>query len=114
LGRSTLADWVGACRRLLAPLAEGLRRHVLSAENLHADDTPVGPRCETIVQTPSAVWLADAYAGFDQTYQVGSVREAARWAHVRRRFYSLQVAHKSAVAKKCFVVSEPIDGKPNL
>ena len=41
LDRSTLADWVGGTSRLLEPLVEALRRHVLSAENLHAEDTPV-------------------------------------------------------------------------
>jgi transposase len=41
LERSTLADWVGSTSQLLAPLVEELRRHVLSAAKLHADDTPV-------------------------------------------------------------------------
>ena len=41
LERSTLTDWVGAAHRLLAPLARELSRHVLSANKLHADDTPV-------------------------------------------------------------------------
>jgi len=41
---------------------------------------------------------ADGYAGFDQIYAAGNIREAACWAHVRRKFYDIQVAHKSAVA----------------
>ena len=41
LERSTLADWVGGTSTLLAPLVEALRRHVMSATKLHADDTPV-------------------------------------------------------------------------
>jgi transposase len=41
LPRSTLADWVGQAGRLLAPLVEAVRRHVLSATKVHADDTPV-------------------------------------------------------------------------
>ncbi|MBI4890906.1 MAG: IS66 family transposase [Acidobacteria bacterium] len=41
LDRSTLADWVGASSRLLAPLVETLRRYVLDTRKLHADDTPV-------------------------------------------------------------------------
>jgi transposase len=41
LERSTLADWVGGCSRLLEPLVETLRRYVISAGKLHADDTPV-------------------------------------------------------------------------
>src|SRR6266404_5571363 len=77
LERSTLADWVGGTSALLAPLAEALRRHVMSATKLHADDTPVpvlAPgngktktgRLWTYVrddrpwrdQTPPAVWFA--------------------------------------------------------
>jgi transposase len=140
LDRSTLADWVGASGRLLAPLVEVLRRHVMSAEKLHADDTPVpvlAPglgktktgRLWTYVrddrpagdETPPAVWFAytpdrkgehpkahlshfrgmlqaDAYAGFDRIYEAGSIQEAACWAHVRRKFYDLQIAHQSPVA----------------
>jgi transposase len=41
LERSTLADWVGGTSRLLEPLVEALRRHVMAAGKLHADDTPV-------------------------------------------------------------------------
>jgi len=41
LDRSTLAGWVGASSELLAPLVEALRKHVLSASKIHADDTPV-------------------------------------------------------------------------
>lgn len=41
LDRSTLADWVGASSRLLAPLVVALGRYVTTAEKLHADDTPV-------------------------------------------------------------------------
>ena len=41
LDRSTLADWVGGCSRLLRPLVDAIRRHVLAADKLHADDTPV-------------------------------------------------------------------------
>jgi len=39
--RSTLAAWVGGASATLAPLLEALRRHVIAAPNLHADDTPV-------------------------------------------------------------------------
>ena len=41
---------------------------------------------------------ADGYTGFDQIYEAGRIQEAACWAHVRRKFYDLQVAHKSPVA----------------
>ena len=138
LERSTLADWVGGTSQLLAPLVEALRRHVLSATKLHADDTPVpvlAPgngktktgRLWTYVRddrpagdaTPAAVWFAyspdrkgehpqahlrnftgtlqaDGYAGFDAVYETGRIQEAACWAHVRRKFYDLHVAHRFA------------------
>lgn len=41
LERSTMAEWVGGCFRLVDPLIEALGRYVLGAEKLHADDTPV-------------------------------------------------------------------------
>lgn len=41
LDRSTLAGWVGASSDLLAPLVDAVRKHVLLAGKLHADDTPV-------------------------------------------------------------------------
>jgi transposase len=41
LERSTLADWVGSASKLLEPLNDALRKHVISADKLHADDTPV-------------------------------------------------------------------------
>jgi transposase len=142
LDRSTMAEWVGGCSRLLEPLVEALRRHVMSAEKLHADDTPVpvlAPgngktktgRLWTYVrddrpwgdETPPGVWFAyspdrkgehpqahlkeftgtlqaDAYAGYDPVYIGGRVKEAACMAHVRRPFFDLYEAHKSAVAKE--------------
>ncbi|WP_407927977.1 IS66 family transposase [Belnapia arida] len=41
LSVSTLADWVGTCTAMLAPLGRLLDAHVLAAERLHGDDTTV-------------------------------------------------------------------------
>lgn len=41
LDRSTLADWVGGCARVLRPLVDALSRYVFSPGKLHADDVPV-------------------------------------------------------------------------
>src|ERR1700734_20140 len=41
LDRSTLADWVGPTSALMQPLVQALGAYVLSADKLHADDTPV-------------------------------------------------------------------------
>jgi len=161
LERSTLADWVGGSSRLLEPLVEALRRHVMSAGKLHADDTPVpvlAPgngktktgRLWTYVRddrpagnsTPAAVWFAyspdrrgehprehlrgfqgilqaDAYAGFHHLYDGGEIQEAACWAHVRRKFYELQVAHASPLAAEAlqrigelYAIEGEIRGRP--
>ncbi len=161
LERSTLADWVGGTSALLAPLVEVLRRHVMSATKLHADDTPVpvlAPgngktktgRLWTYVRddrpagntTPAAVWFAytpdrkgehpqahlskftgtlqaDGYAGFERIYEAGRIREAACWAHVRRKFYDLVVAHKSPTATEAverigalYAIEKEIRGRP--
>ncbi|MDH3660859.1 MAG: IS66 family transposase [Alphaproteobacteria bacterium] len=41
LSLSTLADLVGACTVVLRPLHELIEAHVLKADRLHADDTPI-------------------------------------------------------------------------
>ena len=41
---------------------------------------------------------ADAYAGFNGVYANGKVREAACWAHVRRKFHDIEQAHGSKLA----------------
>ncbi len=61
LPRSTLADWVGEATALLRPLVAAVRRHVLSADKIHADDTPVP------VLAPGK----------------GSTRQGRLWAYVR-------------------------------
>jgi transposase len=38
---STLCDWVGAVAAAMAPLASRIAEHVMGAERLHVDDTPV-------------------------------------------------------------------------
>jgi transposase len=160
LERSTLADWVGSTSRLLEPLVETLRRYVMAAGKLHADDTPVpvlAPgngktktgRLWTYVRddrpagdtASPAVWFAysldrkgehperhlekfrgtlqaDAYAGFNQLYESGRIEQAACWAHVRRKFYDLEQAHASPVAREALVrigalyrIEEMIRGK---
>ena len=45
LDRSTLADWVGQSSRLLTPLITAIQQHVLSADKIHGDDTPVPVLC---------------------------------------------------------------------
>lgn len=39
LDRSTLAGWMGRVGALIVPLVEAIRRHVMAAHKIHADDT---------------------------------------------------------------------------
>jgi len=62
---------------------------------------------------------ADGYAGFNQLYENGRIEQAACWAHVRRKFYDLEQAHASPVAREAlqrigalYGVEEQIRGKP--
>src|ERR1700674_3905454 len=141
LERSTLADWVGGTSALLAPLVEALRRHVMSATKLHADDTPVPVLAPgngktktrllwTYVRddrpagdaTPAAVWFAyspDRKGEHPQAHREGRIQEAACWAHVRRKFYDLHVAHPSPVAAEAmeriaalYAIEKEIRGHP--
>jgi transposase len=45
----------------------------------------------------NGVLQADACAGFNALFVDGTVREAACWAHVRRKFYDLHEARPSAL-----------------
>jgi transposase len=165
LNRSTLADWVGECSALLKPLVDALSAHVLSAEKVHADDTPVPvlvPGRSTTKQgrlwayvrddrpaaneTPPAAWFtytpdrkgkhpaehlrdfkgilqADGYAGFDRLFNPADpnhpIKEAACWAHARRKFYDIHVATKSPLAEEAlqrigdlYAVEESVRGQP--
>ena len=38
---------------------------------------------------------ADAFAGFQQLYEGGSIQEVACWAHARRKFHEIHIAHPS-------------------
>lgn len=62
---------------------------------------------------------ADAYAGFNQLYESGRIQEVACWAHVRRKFYDLDQAHASPVAKEAlkrigelYAIEGEIRGRP--
>ena len=62
---------------------------------------------------------ADGYAGFHHLYEGGRIHEAACWAHVRRKFYDIQVATNSAIATEAvqrigalYDIEREIRGKP--
>ena len=161
LERSTLADWVGGASALLEPLVEALRRYVMAAGKLHADETRVpvlapgmgktktgrlwtyvrdnrpagdaaapaawyaysadrgGQHPEQHLRTFRGALQADAYAGFDQLYKDGRIQEVACWAHVRRKFYDLEQAHHSPLAREAlerigalYAIEAEIRGRP--
>jgi transposase len=65
------------------------------------------------------VLQADAYAGFGHLYQAGHIQEAACMAHVRRKFYDIQVANSSPIAAEAirrigalYDIEREIHGKP--
>lgn len=67
----------------------------------------------------SGILQADGYAGFNGLYESGRIVEAACWAHVRRKFFDVHVATKSAVAHEAlerigalYDVERDIHGKP--
>lgn len=67
----------------------------------------------------AGILQADAYAGFDALYAGGRIREAACWAHVRRKFYDIHQAHSSPLAAEAlarigalYVVEGDIRGQP--
>lgn len=65
------------------------------------------------------VLQADAYAGFNDLYDSGLIREAACWAHARRAFYDIHEAHRSPIAAEAlerigalYAVEADIRGSP--
>lgn len=43
---------------------------------------------------------ADGYAGFNDLYKTGGLTEVACWAHVRRKFFDIQAANGSPLARQ--------------
>src|SRR4029077_7553236 len=62
---------------------------------------------------------ADAYAGFNQLYKDERIQEVACWAHVRRKFYDLEQAPASPLAREpleriaaLYAIEDDIRGRP--
>ena len=62
---------------------------------------------------------ADGFPGFNRLYEKGEIREAACWAHVRRKFHDLYEAHASPIAKEAleriamlYGIEKEIRGRP--
>lgn len=75
LDRSTLAEWVGKSTALLEPLADAIGRHVLAAEAIFADDTPIRMLAPGTGKTQTArLWT---YARDERPW--GSAAPPAAW-----------------------------------
>ena len=62
---------------------------------------------------------ADGYAGFHHLYDGGKIREAACWAHVRRKFFDIHQANGSPIAEEAlqrigalYDIERDLKGKP--
>ena len=71
------------------------------------------------LKTYRGILQADGYAGFNKLYESGGIIEAACWAHVRRKFFDLDQAHASPVAKEAldrigelYGIEKEIRGQP--
>jgi transposase len=62
-----------------------------------------GERPGAHLQNFEGVLQADGYAGFHHLYQGGRIREAACWAHVRRKFFEIAERHESPLAEEALV-----------
>jgi transposase len=62
------------------------------------------------LQNYTGILQADGYAGFNKLYEKGRIVEAARWAHVRRKFHDLYQAHRSPIAKEALERIGPLYG----
>jgi hypothetical protein len=67
----------------------------------------------------SGILQADAYSGFNELFRDGSIREAACWAHARRKLYDIHVRTPSETTQKAldyigelYGIEASIRGKP--
>ncbi|MDB5841789.1 MAG: transposase family protein [Herminiimonas sp.] len=67
----------------------------------------------------AGVLQADAFAGFNALFAGGAIKEAACWAHARRKFFDLHDARPSALTAEAlhrigelYQIEEAIRGKP--
>jgi len=78
-----------------------------------------GERPRTHLKNFTGTLQADAYAGFHHLYQGDKIREAACWAHVRRKFYDFAEANASPIANEAlariamlYAIEQQVRGQP--
>lgn len=57
-----------------------------------------GEHPQTHLKSFCGILQADAFAGYEALYADGRILEAACWAHARRKFFELHMAHASPIA----------------
>ncbi len=79
-----------------------------------------GERPQSHLATFSGVLQADGYSGFASLYADGRVREAACWAHARRKYYDVYAADRSPTATEAlrrigllYAIEREIRGQPS-
>ena len=80
LSLSTLADQVGACAVTLAPLHALIEAHVLAADRLHGDDTPV----PVLAKTKTATGRLWTYVRDDRPFGGGPPAALFKYSRDRR------------------------------
>jgi transposase len=78
-----------------------------------------GEHPQTHLATFTGALQADGYGGFTAIYGSGRVREAACWAHARRKYYDVYVAERSPAAYEAltrigalYAIEREIRGQP--
>jgi transposase len=71
---STLADRVGACVVALDPIVQAIRKHVMSGERIHADDTTV----PVLAKLKAAVGRIWTYVRDDRPGEIGRGADCQR------------------------------------
>ena len=78
-----------------------------------------GEHPQAHLQDFRGILQADGYAGFDRLYVNGRITEAARFAHVRRKFYDIHLADASPIAREAldriaalYAIESEIRGRP--
>ena len=78
-----------------------------------------GEHPQTHLKRFRGILQADAYSGYAVLYENNQIVEAACWAHARRKFYDLYVAHRSPLAAEAirrigelYVIEREIRGRP--
>ncbi len=87
------------CGSTCATIAARARRNRLRSGS-HTRRNRQGIHPQTHLASFKGILQADAYAGFDELFRDGSIREVACHAHARRKFYDIHVRTPSDTTQK--------------